>query len=259
MATDQSVTGLPLTGRVALVTGGSRGIGAAVSRALARAGATVALTYHSNADIAAATVADIEQAGGRALALPLSIAERASVRAAIAEVHAAFGPITVLVNNAGIAKRQAFLDISDADWDNVLGINLRGAMACCQEVLPDMQAAHFGRIINVSSIGGQWGGVHQVHYAAAKAGLISLTRSLARIYSKDGITSNALAPGLVDTDMIKPELADADAVARALAQVPVGRIATPDEIAAAVVYLSGPDAGYITGQTLNINGGMYFG
>lgn len=259
MATDQSVAGLPLTGRVALVTGGSRGIGAAVSRALARAGATVALTYHSNADIAAATVADIEQAGGRALALPLSIAERASVRAAIAEVHAAFGPITVLVNNAGIAKRQAFLDISDADWDNVLGINLRGAMACCQEVLPDMQAAHFGRIINVSSIGGQWGGVHQVHYAAAKAGLISLTRSLARIYSKDGITSNALAPGLVDTDMIKPELADADAVARALAQVPVGRIATPDEIAAAVVYLSGPDAGYITGQTLNINGGMYFG
>lgn len=259
MATDQSVAGLPLTGRVALVTGGSRGIGAAVSRALARAGATVALTYHSNADIASATVADIEQAGGRALALPLSIAERASVRAAIAEVHAAFGPITVLVNNAGIAKRQAFLDISDADWDNVLGINLRGAMACCQEVLPDMQAAHFGRIINVSSIGGQWGGVHQVHYAAAKAGLISLTRSLARIYSKDGITSNALAPGLVDTDMIKPELADADAVARALAQVPVGRIATPDEIAAAVVYLSGPDAGYITGQTLNINGGMYFG
>lgn len=250
---------LSLTGRVALVTGGSRGIGAAVSKALARAGATVALTYHSKADIAAQTVEEITAVQGHAMAVPLSIADRASVRAAVAEVRAAFGPITVLVNNAGIARRQSFLEISDADWDAVLGINLRGAMSCCQEILPDMQAAHFGRIINISSIGGQWGGVYQVHYAAAKAGLISLTRSLARIYSKDGITSNALAPGLVDTDMIKPELEDSAAAERIISQVPVGRIATPDEIAAAVVYLAGRDAGYITGQTLNINGGMYFG
>lgn len=254
MATDT-----PLHGRVALVTGGSRGIGAAISEALAAVGATVVLSYRTQAEQANAVVERIQARGGQALALSIDIAQRASIEQAVTRARNQFGPITLLINNAGLARRQAFLDITEADWDHIMAVNLRGAMLCCQAVLPDMIAAQFGRIVNISSLGGQWGGFHQVHYAAAKAGLISLTRSLARIYSKDGITTNALAPGLVDTDMIKPELPDTEAVNRALAQIPVGRLASADEIAAAVVYLLSPQAGYISGQTLNINGGMYFG
>lgn len=243
--------------RVALVTGGSRGIGRAIACALAAAGARVALTYRRREDEARAVAAEIRATGGEAIALPLAVEERESVRRAVAEARGRLGPIAILVNNAAVAQEKPFASISDADWDMVLGVNLRGAFACAQETIDDMVARRWGRIVNVASIGGQWGGQNQVHYAAAKAGLIGLTRSLARLYSGDGVTANAVAPGLVETEMTARELASETGRAK-VAAIPVGRVATPEEIANVVVFLASEGAGYLTGQTLGVNGGMLF-
>ena len=160
-----------------------------------------------------------------------------------------------MVNNAALAQEKPFAAITDADWDRMLAVNLRGAFIVAQETLPAMQAGKWGRIINITSIGGQWGGMRQVHYAAAKAGLINLTHSLARLYSADGITANAISPGLVATAMIRKELKSKSGRQKA-AQIPAGRIAEPEEIAAGIIYLASDAAAYVTGQTLNINGGM---
>jgi acetoacetyl-CoA reductase/3-oxoacyl-[acyl-carrier protein] reductase len=245
-------------GRVALVTGGSRGIGRAIALALAGGGARVALGYHTQAAQARAVVDAIHARHGEALAVQMAVEERASVRRAVEETRARLGPIGVLVNNAAIAQEKPFVSITDEDWDTVLGINLRGPFACAQEALPDMLAARWGRIINVGSVGGQWGGVNQVHYAAAKAGLIGFTRSLARLYGAHGITANCVAPGLVATDMSARELAS-EAGQRKIAGIPAGRIGTVDEVAAVVAFLASEPASYVTGQTLGVNGGMYFG
>jgi acetoacetyl-CoA reductase/3-oxoacyl-[acyl-carrier protein] reductase len=244
-------------GRVALVTGGSRGIGRAIALGLAAAGARVALTYRRRAPDARAVVDEVRAAGGEAIALPLAVEERESVRRAVAEARSRLGPLAVLVNNAAVAQEKPFAAITDADWDMVLGVNLRGAFACAQEALPDMRAQGWGRIVNVASIGGQWGGQNQVHYAAAKAGLIGLTRSLARLYSGEGITANAVAPGLVETEMTAAELASPAGRAKAAA-IPLGRVATPEEVAAVVVFLASEAARYVTGQTVSVNGGMLF-
>jgi acetoacetyl-CoA reductase/3-oxoacyl-[acyl-carrier protein] reductase len=244
-------------GNVALVTGGSRGIGRAIALALGQAGASVALTYRRREAEARAVVEAIQSAGRDATALPLAVEDRDSVRRALAETRSRLGPVAILVNNAAVAQEKPFRSITDADWDMVLSVNLRGAFACAQEVLPDMLARRWGRIVNVSSIGGQWGGQNQVHYAAAKAGLIGLTRSLARLYSGDGITANAIAPGLVETEMTAAELASPAGRAK-LAAIPVGRVATPEEIARVVVFLASEAASYVTGQTLGVNGGMLF-
>ena len=160
-----------------------------------------------------------------------------------------------MVNNAALAQEKPFENITDADWDRMLAVNLRGAFIVAQETLSAMKAKKWGRIINITSIGGQWGGMRQVHYAAAKAGLINLTHSLARLYSGDGITANAISPGLVATGMIKKELKSKSGRQKA-AQIPARRIAEPEEIAAGIVYLASDAAAYVTGQTLNINGGM---
>ena len=244
--------------RVALVTGASRGIGRGIARALASGGVAVGVGYHGRADAAAGVVEEIAWAGGRAVPVQLAVEDRASVAAALATLRAQLGPVTVLVNNAAVAHEVPFASITDDDWDRVLAVNLRGAFTCAQETLPDMQAARWGRIVNVTSIGGQIGGVNQVHYAAAKAGLVSLTRSLARLYGRDGITCNAVAPGLVPTDMSARELASEGGQAK-LATLPLGRAGTVEEVASVVAFLAGDTAGYVTGQTVNVNGGAYLG
>lgn len=244
--------------RTALVTGASRGIGAAIARRLAADGIAVAVGYRQGAAAAAAVVAEITAAGGSAIAQAIDVADRGSIRAALTAIGEQLGPVNILVNNAAIAQEKPFLTISDDDWDAMLATNLRGPFACAQEVLPGMLEGGWGRIVNIVSIGGQWGGINQIHYASAKAGLIGLTRSLAKTFSAQGITCNAVSPGLVATEMTAAEL-DSPAGREKARQIPVGRIGTAEEIAAAVAYLVGPGGAYVSGQTLNVNGGMYFG
>ena len=236
--------------KLALVTGAGSGIGKATALALLDAGYRVACGYNTSRAGAEA----IRHPNARAV--KIDIASRASIRRALAEVRKAFRrDIDILVNNAALVQEKPFESLTDADWDRMLAVNLRGAFILAQETLPAMAKRKWGRIVNITSIGGQWGGMRQVHYAAAKAGLINLTHSLARLYSPLGITANAVAPGLVATDMIRKELNSKSGRQKA-AQIPVGRIAEPDEIAAGVVYLVSDGAAYVTGQTLNINGGM---
>lgn len=240
--------------KLVFVTGGSRGIGKSIAIALAATGLDVAVGYQ-NSQASAVKIAG--QCGGHAICV--DIASRSSIRQAIAESEKYFGRgIDVLVNNAAIAQEKPFEQITDLDWDNMLTVNLRGAFTFSQEVIPAMKKNQWGRIINITSIGGQWGGFNQVHYAASKAGLISLTRSLARIYSANGITTNAVAPGLVATDMSGNELASSGGKEK-VKNIPVGRIATLAEVSEVVAFLASDAASYITGQTINVNGGMYFG
>ena len=239
-----------MTERLALVTGAGSGIGKATAIALLDAGYLVACGYNANRAGAEA----IRHANARAV--KIDIASRASVKRAIAACQKHFGrTIDIVVNNAALAQEKPFETITDADWDRMLAVNLRGAFIVAQETLSAMQAKKWGRIVNVTSIGGQWGGMRQVHYAAAKAGLINLTHSLAKLYSAHGITANAVSPGLVATDMIRKELKSKAGKQKA-AQIPAARIAEPAEIAAGIVYLASDAAAYVTGQTLNINGGM---
>lgn len=241
-----------MAARIALVTGAGSGIGKAGAQALLEAGYRVACGYNSNRAGAEALV----KGNPDAFAIRIDIASRASVKRAIAAVRKHFkGEIAIVVNNAALVQEKPFDTITDADWDRMLAVNLRGAFIVAQETLPGMVAAKWGRIINITSIGGQWGGMRQVHYAAAKAGLINLTHSLAKLYSGQGITANAVSPGLVATDMIKKELSSKAGKEKAKS-IPVGRIAEPSEIGAAIAYLASDEAGYITGHTLNINGGL---
>ena len=244
--------------RVALVTGAARGIGRGIAEALAADGMAVAVGYHTGADNARGVVAGIRAAGGRALPVALDIEDRASVRAALAAIRAAFGAVDVLVNNAAIAQEKPFETITDQDWSRMLAVNLQGPFICAQEALPEMLAKGWGRIINITSIGGQWGGFNQVHYAAAKAGLINFTRSLAKIYGGRGIATNAVSPGLVATDMTAGELAT-EVGRHKLTQIPAGRTGSVDEVAAVVAFLASEQASYVLGQTINVNGGQYFG
>lgn len=241
-----------IAAKTALVTGAGSGIGKAAALALLGEGYRVACGYNTNK----AGAADIQKAHANAFAVKIDIANRASVQRALAASCKHFGrSFDIVVNNAALVQEKPFDTITDADWDRMLAVNLRGAFIVAQESLPGMIARKWGRIINITSIGGQWGGMRQVHYAAAKAGLINLTHSLAKLYSGAGVTANAIAPGLVATDMIAKELKSKAGKDKA-AQIPVGRIAATDEIAAGVVYLASEGAGYVTGQTLNINGGM---
>jgi acetoacetyl-CoA reductase/3-oxoacyl-[acyl-carrier protein] reductase len=240
--------------KLAFVTGASRGIGKAIATELLKNGYAVACGYRDNqkgAEELAAAFPD-------AKAVRIDTRDRKSIRKAVAAAEKHFGnAITIVVNNAAIADERPMEEITDEHWDRMLETNLRGPFILCQEALPGMLARHWGRIINIVSIGGQWGGMRQVHYAAAKAGLINFTHSLARLYSGQGITANAVSPGLVGSDMAQKEL-KTKAGRKKVANIPLGRIAVPREIAAAVVFLCSEDAGYISGHTLNVNGGMYF-
>jgi acetoacetyl-CoA reductase/3-oxoacyl-[acyl-carrier protein] reductase len=239
-----------LAQRLALVTGAGSGIGKAAAEALLAAGYHVACGYNANRAGAEA----IRHANAHAV--KIDVASRASIKRAIAAARKHFGcDFDIIVNNAALVQEKPFDTITDADWDRMLAVNLRGAFITAQETLPGMLARKWGRIVNITSIGGQWGGMRQVHYAAAKAGLINLTHSLAKLYSGHGITANAIAPGLVATGMIAKELKSKAGKQKA-AQIPIGRITRPDEIAAGVVYLVSDAAGSVTGHTLNINGGL---
>ena len=244
--------------RTALVTGASRGIGRSIAVNLARKGFRVVCGFKSNENASSLLIEELRSEGLVVMAIQISVESRISVAEALDQVRSEWGPIDVLVNNAAIAQEKPFDTITDLDWDQMLAVNLRGPFICSQECLPEMIRRGWGRIINITSIGGQWGGFNQVHYAASKAGLINLTRSLAKLYSQNGITSNAVAVGLVQTDMSAAELAT-DAGRAKVKSIPCGRVGTLQDISEAVAFLASDQSDYITGQTINLNGGMYFG
>ncbi len=238
-----------LTGKIALVTGASRGIGRAVALALAEAGADLAVNYLSRESQALDTVKTIERLGRRAIPVRADVSLAAEVDGLVAVIEADLGQVDLLVNNAGIVSHQVLPEITEADWDRMLAVNLKSAFLLIQRVLPGMRARGFGRIINLSSVAAQTGGVTGPHYAASKAGLLGLTHSYARHLFHDGITVNAIAPALIETEMVTANLKASPEM------IPVGRFGAPDEVAAVAVLLA--RNGYITGQTINVNGGWY--
>ncbi len=243
-------TAAPAAARRVLISGGDRGIGAAAARAFAAAGYQVAVLYHQNAAAAAA----LEQQLPGCIAIQCDVASRASCELAFHAVEQAMGRVDVLVCNAGIAQQKLFTDITPEEWQRMLDVNLSGAFHLCQLALPGMIRRKAGRILTVSSMWGQTGGSCEVHYSAAKAGLIGLTKALAKEEGPSGITVNCVAPGVIDTDMMAAFTAEDKA---ALAdETPVGRLGSADEVAKLLVFLAGEDAGYITGQVFGVNGGL---
>ena len=243
--------------RVALITGSSRGIGRAIALELASAGVRVVVTYREREQAAAAVVAEAQALGARATLVQLDVSSRTSVRSAIEKARSEFGRVDILVNNAGILEQKPFATISDEDWDAMMAVNLRGAFACSQELLPEMKKQGYGRIVNVASSGGQLGGILAVHYATSKAGTIGLTRSLARLGAPE-VLVNCVAPGLIDSEMTAGEIAS-DAGKEKIRTIPLGRPGTAEEVARTVAYLVSDAASYVTGQTINVNGGLYLG
>ena len=247
-----NTAGSPAT---ALVTGASRGIGRAIALALAARGLNVYVTYASKADEARSVVASIEAAGGKAAAFKLDVSDSEAVAAFFSaeikdKVH-----LDVLVNNAGITKDGFVVRMKDEDFDNVLGVNLRGAFVCAREAAKIMSRQRQGRIVNITSVVGQMGNAGQANYCAAKAGLIGLTKSLAKELASRNITVNAVAPGFIETDMTSGLPAEArETYAKA---IPLGRFGTAEDVAEAVSFLASPGAAYITGQVIAVNGGLY--
>lgn len=238
-----------ITGRVALITGGNRGIGSAIGLALARAGVGVAFCYRSRRDEAEATAKAIEDLGRRAFTMQADVSIAADVSALVEGAQRALGPIDILVNNAGEIRPQPLEAITERDWDEIQAANLKSAFLVTQAVVGGMRARGWGRIINLSSVAAQLGGVVGPHYAAAKAGMFGLTHSYAALLAKEGVTANAIAPALVKTEMVTSN-------PRARADLlPVGRFGEVDEVAGIAVLLA--QNGYITGQTYNVNGGWY--
>ena len=243
--------------RIALVTGGSRGIGRSIVEELLSSGFEVAFTHQPRSQTKCAVEDAIRNSSQEALALEMSLEDVASISEAVSQVECRLGPIDVLINNAAIAQEKDFMSISVEDWDRMLTINLIGPFLFSQQCVSGMIERGWGRIINISSIGGQWGGVNQVHYAASKAALINLTKSLARLYSSKGVLSNAVAVGLVQSDMSKRELESTEGIAKAKS-IPCGRVGNGGDVAKVVAFLASDASGYITGQTVNVNGGMLF-
>jgi 3-oxoacyl-[acyl-carrier protein] reductase len=246
-----------LSSKAALVTGGSRGIGKAISLALAEAGAAVALTYREGAEAGGEVVRQIEAQGGRALAVQMDVRDRAAVRAAVAAAEKHWGGLDILVNNAGINQPTDFDQITDPDWDEILAVNLKGPFICAQEALPALRRRGGGSIINIGSVSGQYGGPRTAHYAASKAGLISLGQVIARFAARDQIRCNTVAAGLIASDMAAAGL-QAAAVSKAAEGIILGRLGTAAEVARVVVFLASEASSYITAQTINVNGGLYF-
>ncbi len=240
-----------LQGKVALVTGASRGIGRAIALALAEAGADVAVNYVSHEHEALDVSKTIEGLGRRSVVVQADVSQAAQVMRSVKTIEQDLGEIDILVNNAGIARSVTIDTITEQDWEEVLTTNLTSSFLVAQAVLPSMRRKRWGRIINISSTAAQVGGVVGPHYAASKAGLIGLTHYYAAYLAKEGITVNTIAPGPVRTDMAKalPQLSES--------MIPVGRFGTPEEIASVAVLLA--QNGFITGQTINVNGGRYFG
>src|SRR5215211_2499997 len=241
--------GQDLSAHVALVTGASRGIGAAAALMLAELGAAVAVNYRERAADADAVVAKIKSGGGRAIAVAADVSQAPAVAKMVEQVTSALGPIDILVNNAGVAIVRGVDDLTEDDFDRTIAVNLKSAFLCTQAVLPDMRARQWGRIVNISSGAARGAGAIGPHYNASKAGIEGLTRGYAARLVKEGITVNAVAPSLIETDMMKgaPQLAN---------RIPLGRFGTADEVASAVMLLvQNP---YMTGQTVAMSGGMAF-
>ncbi len=243
-----------LTGRVAIVTGASRGIGRTIALALARQGAIMAPTDVLT-DQVRGVAAEIAEAGGKAEAFSMDVSDASTVDAVVNAVIERFGRVDILVNNAGIARDQLMLRMKREDWDKVLAVNLTGAFTCAQAVLRPMMKQRSGRIISISSVVGQMGNAGQANYAASKAGLIGFSKALARELAPRGVTVNVVAPGLIDTDMTRA--LSEDVRAEWASKVPLGRLGTPEDVAAAIGFLASDEASYITGQVLAVNGGMY--
>jgi len=243
-----------LQGRVALVTGSSRGIGKEIARVIAGAGAEVIVAARG-LEGARATADEISGAGGRATPVAMDVSDDASVVQTVDELKKAYDTIPLLVNNAGIVRDNLILRMKQHEWDDVIGTNLTGIYRLCRALVPSMVRARFGRIVNITSVVGRVGNPGQTNYAAAKAGVEGLTRSLARELSTRNITVNCVAPGFIDTDMTR-DLSE-DARERLLSQVPMGRLGTPKDVASAVLFLLGDGASYVTGTTVDVNGGMY--
>lgn len=249
---------MDLKNKIVVVTGSSRGIGRAIAIKAARFGANLVITYNKQADSAESVAAEIRSLGREVLSLQVDVSSRKSAKKMIVGTLETFGRIDVLVNNAGILQQKPFLEITDKDWKRMIDVNLKGTFVCSQEVFPIMQRQGKGTIINVSSSGGQLGGPLAVHYSASKAGVICLSKSLARIGAPYGIRVNCISPGLIDTEMTKNEIGS-DTGREKIRQIPIQRPGTDAEVASAAVFLASDKASYITGQTINVNGGIYMG
>ena len=241
-------------GRVAVVTGGARGIGRAICETLAMRGADIVIA-DLQADLAEQTAREINSSTGRrTLALAVNVADPASVNAMVEKALAEFGHLDILVNNAGLTRDKLIIRMDEADWDLVIDVNLKGAFNCCKAIFRSMMKQRYGRIVNISCVSGQTGQVGQVNYSASKAGLIGLTKALAREFASRNITVNAVAPGFIPTALtidLAPEWKES-----IIKATPLGRMGTPQEIAYAVVFLASDEAAYITGQVLAVDGGM---
>jgi 3-oxoacyl-[acyl-carrier protein] reductase len=243
-----------MANRIAFVTGASRGIGRACALALSAGGAKVVLAARQ-LDRLEQVAAEIRVAGGEAFIVPIDLASQDSIKEAFSSASKEFGRVDILINNAGVTRDGLALRMKRDDWDAVLQTNLSGSFFCIQQVLPPMVRERWGRIVNITSVVGESGNAGQANYAASKAGLIGLTKSLAQELASRNITVNAVAPGFVETDMTA-SLSD-ELKAKITESVPLKRIGRPEDIAAAVKFLAGDDAGYITGHVLDVNGGMY--
>ncbi len=243
-----------LEGRVALVTGASRGIGRAIALRLAEEGCDVAVNYHSSPDAAEEVARSILGMGRRAMAVRADVASADQVGSMVTAVEEGLGPVDVLVNNAGIHKHHKSWEMSLEDWDRIIGVNLTGAYLTSRLLGPRMAERGWGRIVNISSVVADIGSDHEAHYTASKAGMHGLTKSLALELSPKGVTVNAVAPGWIRTDMTAD--VTEEEWAEALEEIPLGRIGEPEEIASVVAYLASPESSFVTGQVLHVNGGV---
>lgn len=239
---------------IAVVTGASGGIGAEIAKRLAQDGFSVALIYNRNAEKAQKTADEITLSGGSAKTYKCDVRDSSEITSAIEAIERDFGEISVLVNNAGISEQKLLTDITDSDWENMISTNLSGAFYFCRTVLPYFVHRKSGRIINISSMWGETGGSCEVHYSAAKAGLIGLTKALAKEVAPSGITVNAVSPGVINTEMVTK--LGKDTVDMLREEIPVMRLGTPEDVANAVSFLADDRASYITGQIISVNGGI---
>ncbi|WP_261132776.1 3-oxoacyl-[acyl-carrier-protein] reductase [Bacillus sp. Marseille-Q3570] len=243
-----------LTGKTALVTGASRGIGRAIAIELAKQGASVAVNYSGSEEKARKVVEEIQENGGQAFAIQSDVSSMDSVTAMIKEVVSTYGSLDILVNNAGITRDNLLMRMKEEEWDEVINTNLKGVFNCTKAVTRQMMKQRSGRIINMASVVGVAGNPGQANYVAAKAGVIGLTKTTAKELSSRGITVNAVAPGFIETDMT--DALEGSVKDEMLKQIPLARLGRPEDIAAAVKFLASEESGYITGQTIHVDGGM---
>ena len=248
------MAGIQLDGKVALVTGASRGIGAVVACRLAQAGAKVGVNYHASPDAAEIVVESINKDGGEAILVGGDVSQEENAEKVVKDLVDHYGSIDILINNAGINKDQLLIRMKPEDFDSVINVNLRGAFLCTRYAMAHMIRQRSGRVINMSSVVGLSGNPGQANYAAAKAGLVGLTKAVAREVASRNVTVNALAPGYIDTAMVDELTAETQD--KILSTIPMGRFGTPEDVAEAVVFLASDGASYITGQVLTIDGGM---